>query len=224
MTHTPTRKQFQEAEVLRVLAGNEGGPARSLPGRIMTDWRFGVRAFRHLLNLPMRLETEDRRLLEQVIFPYLTALPSVRRVLFVGCDWYTKHYRRTFFKGLDYWTIDPAERARKFAGRQHVVGPLEELGVHFPADHFDLIVCNGVFGCGLDGKDECERAFALCHSRLKPGGIFVLGWDDIPARVPVPLSEIDSLTRFKSWCFPPLRASHYLTDTPYRHVYDFFWK
>lgn len=215
----------REAEILR---GNARLPtAASTKGslkRLFTDPDFTVRVVRYALHLPVRMETEDRRVLEDLIFPYYGALPDLRSVLFVGCDWYTRHYERAFFRGTDYWTIDLSPRARRFAGRRHVVGPLERLDEFFPERRFDVIVCNGVFGFGLDERQQCERAFELCHSRLKDGGHFLLGWDDIPARTPVRLSEIASLELFQTFSFPPLRVRRYVTDTPYRHTYDFYRK
>lgn len=143
-------------------------------------------------------------------------------MLFVGCDWYTRHYESAYFSGKDYWTIDPAQGARKFAGRQHVVAPLEELDRHFPAERFDLIVCNGVFGYGLDALAQCQRAFGQCRERLRAGGYLVLGWDDIPRRTPVSLESIGSLKSFERLEFPPLGTWRYVTQTVYRHTYDFY--
>lgn len=215
----------REAEILR---GNARLPTdastKSPLQRLFTDPDFTARVVRHLLHLPVRMETEDRRVLENLIFPYYRALPGLRSILFVGCDWYTRHYERAFFRNTDYWTIDLSPRARRFAGRRHVVGPLERLDEFFPEQRFDLILCNGVYGFGLDGHQQCERAFELCRSRLVDGGHFLLGWDDIPARTPVPLGEIASLKRFRTFLFPPLGVCRYVTDTPYRHTYDFYCK
>jgi hypothetical protein len=192
--------------------------------RLGTDWQFVVRAVRYLLGLPVPMKTEDRRVLEQVIFPYFAALADVRQVLFVGCDWYTRHYEPVFFPARTYWTIDPVQRARRFAGRRHVVDPLEQLPRHFDAAYFDLIICNGVYGFGLDTLPQCEEAFAACHSRLRSGGYLLVGWDDIPARTPVALSDVSSLRLFRQFVFPPLAAWRYRTDTSYRHTYDFYQK
>jgi SAM-dependent methyltransferase len=219
------RRKEREAAILPTVAGQTADAAH--PGmmkRLLTERGFATRVVRHLLNLPTRMETEDRRVLEEIIFPHLATITGIRSVLFVVVDWYTRHYRRTYFADKDYWTIDPAESARKFADKQHVVAPLEALEDYFPERRFDLILCNGVFGWGLNGRDQCERAFAHCHSRLADGGRFILGWDDIPARTPMPLAEIESLKAFRPETFEPLGSWRYLTDTPYRHTYDFYRK
>jgi SAM-dependent methyltransferase len=217
------KRQDQQRREAEVLIGNAAGARRRNPlVRLLTDPQYTLRAMRFALNLPTRMDTEDRRLLEQTIFPYYNSLPTIRSVLFVGCDWYTRHYGREFFGSCDYWTIDVEERSRKFGSRQHVVDALENLDRHFDVQRFDLIVCNGVFGFGLDRKEQCERAFHHCHTRLKVDGHFLFGWTNVPVRVPVPLESIESLKLFQPFVFPPLGVSRYVTDTPYHHTYDFY--
>ncbi len=209
-----------EAHIYRSVADRL--PPRNTLVRLFTDWAFLVRAMRYLLHLPTPLYTEDRRILEEVIFKYYASRREIRSVLFAGCQWYTQHYESAYFPRHDYWTIEPDEKARKFGGRQHVVAPLEHLDRFFPEGYFDLIVCNGVYGYGLDALEQCESAFAQCHSRLREGGHLVLGWDDVPARTPIPLENVTSLKLYRRPLFPPLGSSRYLTDTSYSHVYDFY--
>lgn len=190
--------------------------------RFLRDPGFRVRVLGFLLGRPTPLVSPDRTVLETIIFPYFQCLAEIHSVLFVGCDWYTRHYERAFFTGKDYWTIDPAPAARKFAGRQHVLAPLEELGRHFPPERFDLIVCNGVFGYGLNEPDQCEQALRECYSRLRANGYFVMGWDDTFERTSVPMSAIRSLALFERFEFPPLGSWRHTTDTAYRHTYDFY--
>lgn len=215
-----TARDRVDAELYRGVTSS--ARPRSTVLRLLTDWTFVVRAVRYVLHLPTPMKTEDRRILERVIFRYYTQRPEVRTVLFVGCQWYTRHYERMYFSEHDFWTIDPAEDARKHGARQHVIAPLERLDAFFPERYFDLIVCNGVFGYGLDAPEQCEAAFAHCHSRLAEGGHFVFGWDDVPQRRPLALESLDSLRRFRRLKFPPLGTERYLTDTSYRHVYQFF--
>ena len=190
--------------------------------RFLQDRAFRRRLVRFLLGRPTPLVAPDRTVLETIIFPYFQHVSEVQSVLFVGCDWYTRHYESAYFAGKDYWSIDPAPRARKFAGRQHVVAPLEELGRHFRPERFDLIVCNGVFGYGLNEPGQCEQAFRECHSRLRVNGYLVMGWDDTPERTPVPMRAVRSLAAFERFEFPPLGSWRYTTDTAYRHTFDFY--
>jgi hypothetical protein len=196
-------------------------PKKSVLSRLLTDFGYTKRVIRYLLGLPVPLNTEDRRILEQVIFPHFLRLPNTQRILFVGCDWYTKHYERAFFRGREFRTIDVSPKARKFGGSKHTVAGLGELDAHFAEGYFDIIFCNGVYGFGLDAAADCEVAFDRCWSRLRDGGYFILGWDDIPARTPVPLEQIKALSRYQRFPLAEFGSWRYVTNTPYRHTYDF---
>jgi SAM-dependent methyltransferase len=221
----PYSSKRRKAEIYRGTARlAQPAPHRHPLVRMLTDFSFTSRVIRFGLGLPVPLETEDRWVLEQVIFQYFMHLPDLHRILFVGCDWYTKHYERMFFRNRDYWTIDASPKARRFGARRHLVAPLEELDRNFAAEYFDVIFCNGVYGFGLDAAPALERAIEMCWSRLRPLGHFVFGWNDIPARTPVPLDAIAALRRFSRFEMPNLNTWRYLTDTPYRHTYDFYIK
>jgi SAM-dependent methyltransferase len=195
---------------------------KPLPLRVLTDFQTAKRVVRYALGLPTPLATPDRVLLEELILPHFVSMPDVHRVLFVGVAWYTSHYPETYFRNVDVWTVDPDPKSAKFGARQHKIAPLERLDKHFPEGRFDLIVCNGVHGHGLNEKLACERAFANCFSALRPGGYFLLGWNDIDDSPAVPLESIESLRSFTPWTFPPLNTWRYRTDTPYAHTYDFY--
>jgi len=219
---SPSRR---EAEIYRGTARLPSAKAnKSALVRLITEFEYTRRVIRYVLGLPVPLDTEDRRVLEQVVFPHFLRLPDTQCILFVGCDWYTKHYERFFFRGRDFWTIDVAAKARKFGARKHIIAGLAELNEHFAEGHFDIIFCNGVYGFGLDAAADCEIAFDKCWSRLREGGYFIFGWDDIPARVPVPLDRIAALNRFQRLPLAEFGSWRYVTDTPYRHTYDFYRK
>ena len=167
--------------------------------------------------------THDRHVLERVIFPYVLEQRELQRVLFVGCQWYTRRYNR-IFRRKDYWTIEVDPTQSKFGSRRHVVDGLENLARHFDPDALDVILCNGVFGFGLDARDAVEAAFAACHTCLRPGGLFVLGWNDAAEFRPFPLAECASLKRFRPLEFAPLETAEFRTDTPLRHVFSFYTK
>lgn len=193
-----------------------------------TEYGYAERFLRRRLRLPTPVDTADRRVLERIIVPgYLAELP-VSRVLFVGCDNYTAHYQRELFATCEYWTIDSNPKMRPFgAKRQHVIAPLEDLAKHFPEQYFDLIICNGVYGWGLDTAEQCEAAFAQCYVCLNTGGHLLIGWNDIPThthRASVLLPEVANLARFEKYHFPALGTWRYVTDTPYRHTYEFYRK
>jgi hypothetical protein len=159
-----------------------------------------------------------------VIFPAYARDPVIRTVLFVGCEFYTEHYARRHFANQSYWTLEPDPTRRKFGAPQHVIARLEHLGQHFPPGFFDLIVCNGVYGWGLDRAEDCEQALAQCHASLSVSGHLLFGWNDLPRRDPAPLDKVRNFALFSRYSFPPLAMSQYLTNTRYRHTYWFFRK
>jgi hypothetical protein len=200
--------------------------------RLITDREYAshvVRArlygfLRRRLHMAVPLVTEDRRVLERIIFQHYRRDPHIRTVLFVGCESYTAHYQRCYFAAHDYWTIDPDPTRSKFGARQHVVARLEEIGRHFPAGFFNLIICNGVYGWGLNVREDCDAAIAQCHACLADGGHLLFGWSDVPARDPAPLQQVSGFSRFIPYTFPAFGASQRVTDTPLRHTYHFYRK
>jgi hypothetical protein len=169
------------------------------------------------------LTNEDRRVLEQLIFPYFLRDDTRHNILFVGCSWCTKGYSKRFEK-KNYWTIDIWPWKKRYGARQHIVDGLQNLDKHFKPGALDLILCNGVFGWGLDSKADVERAFQACFGALRDDGVLVVGWDDVEERRPFPLAESECLRAFKPLVFPPLGTAEYLTGTPDRHTYTFYIK
>jgi SAM-dependent methyltransferase len=130
-----------------------------------------------LLGIPMPIVSEDRRVLETQILPRIAA--ERHRVLFVGCEIYTAHYRRLFLRN-DFHTIDYDPAKKRYGARQHTVGSATELQKHYEARSFDAVVFNGVLGYGIDQPEGAEAAIRACQSVLKPGGLLVVGWNDRP--------------------------------------------
>lgn len=216
------RRAF-EGRLYRQMMGMPAEPRRKLLIALFTEHGYLPRFICRRLRLPTSIDTLDRRVLERIILPGYLADPFIRRVLFVGCDNYTTHYGQRFFASRDYWTIEPNPKMRRYGAKQHVIAPLEQLTDHFSPGFFDLIICNGVYGWGLDGAEQCKIALASCRTCLAPGGHHLIGWDDIPPHRPaVLLSEAASLAGFDKFQFSPLGSCRYLTDTPYRHIYEFY--
>jgi SAM-dependent methyltransferase len=191
---------------------------------LVTERGYAVAAIRRRLGWSTPLDTKDRRILEESIFPYYRRDAGFNRVLFVGCAIFTSHYQRTFFADREFVTIEPNPDQAKFGSTHHIVAPLEHASRYFSAGYFDVIFCNGVYGWGLDTLAQGEAAFAQCHACLREGGHLVFGWNDVPERTPFPLDEIQSRQSFKRYQFPPLGSWRYFTETAHRHVFDFYQK
>jgi len=175
------------------------------------------------IGADLRLKTADRAVLEATILPYFAQEPRFERILFVGCDWYTKGYAR-LFADKEYWTLEPNPNRRKFGAVRHVADFSQNVGRHFGADDLDVIVMNGVFGFGLNDRQAVEDTIAGFHACLREGGVFVFGWNDVPQNRPFPPAEIASLQRFRPFVFPPLGSAHERVNAANRHVYSFYVK
>lgn len=176
-----------------------------------------------VLGIPMPIDFPDRRVLEDTILPALSARSDLRRVLWVGCAPYTAHYRR-FFRGHEYWTLEPKWENRLYGARRHVIDRLENLSNYFDAGSLDLILCNGVFGWGLNRREDAELAFENCFDVLRSGGELLLGWDDQDPHRPHQPEDINSLQHFRHHMFEPLGTWRYRVAGELKHVFDFYEK
>jgi hypothetical protein len=86
-------------------------PLRDLPARLFSKGVWEVESAFHIikamLGMDSYLETDDRRVLEEVVIPYFLNNDEYNRIVFVGCSWYTKGYNKWFLQYIkDYWTIE----------------------------------------------------------------------------------------------------------------------
>ena len=171
------------------------------------------------------LSFPDRVLLEDVILPYLAVQPHLKDVLFIGCEWYTAWYRNVYFKDKNFTTIEIDPVLAKFGSPQaHITDGIQHLDKYMQPAGFDLIIYNGVFGWGVNSRKDAEDAFRQIRKALRPGGLLLFGWDDIPERKPFDvLTESEELKHFAAYHFPPLNtAAHRVTEDGFRHTYNFY--
>jgi hypothetical protein len=172
---------------------------------------------------PKRISTHDRMILEEIILPYLAAISSYKRILFVGCSAYTQWYQE-FFNDKEYWTIDPIDMKKQYGASRHVVDSITNVRNHIEKDFFDVIFMNGVIGFGLNQLSEIEHAVDACYEVLARQGILLVGWNDTRRRTPVDLRSIRALGKFREYYFEPLQACHFRADGASRHTYSFYRK
>lgn len=187
---------------------------RHVPGRLRNHLWL-------LLGRPMPITSQDRKVLETIILPKVAA--ARHRVLFVGCEIYTAHYR-TFFRQNDYHTLDYDPGKRRYGARQHTVGSATELDRYYPEGWFDAVIFNGVLGYGVDDLAGAEAAIAACRAVLKPEGLLVVGWNDRPD-VRALMEASEELKRgLKPVVFEPLGVAQTEPIDVVKHVYSFFVK
>jgi SAM-dependent methyltransferase len=167
-----------------------------------------------------RERSEDRRILEQVIIPFVLSRFAPGTVLDIGREPYEAFYNG-FFVGRELWTIDSNPQHAAFGSRNHIVDDVANLRDHFAERSFDLVLMNGVFGWGLNQAPAIEQAIAAIHAVLRPGGLFVLGWNNLPGLVPVPLDQVRALRAFSPYLLEPLNGTSF-TCAPYEHTFNIY--
>lgn len=164
----------------------------------------------------------DRKVLERRILTWVRANPEYQRILFVGCDWYTQHYP-SLFKTAEFWTLehDP-DRARYGAPNRHIVDSCERVAKYFEKEFLDCVICNGVYGFGLDSQSAVVQTIAGFHQTLRPVGLLIFGWNNVPEHDPLGLARCDLFRGFAPLEESPLGSASEELPTRNRHTYQFF--
>jgi spermidine synthase len=181
-------------------------------GRVLSAW-----------GAPLMARLTDRQILEREIFPYVAAHPEFHDILWIGCSWYTAPYP-TLFRHRNFWTLDIDPLKQRYGSAQHLVDGMENVRSHFGVDALDLVLCNGVVGWGFNSHAKVEQAFGGCFESLRPGGVLMIGWNDLPHARPIPFAELTSLACFERYVFPPLHTDELRTPSVGRHVFTFYRK
>jgi len=133
------------------------------------------------------------------------------RILWIGCRRYTKDYGRLLEKnGGECWTVDIELKHAKWGERgRHLTGDLLLIDQLVPAGSFDSVLCNGVFGFGVDTRPAQLAALRAMATILKPGGRLLLGWNTERIEDPLGLDFVqetfagDDLTEHGTrWAIP----------------------
>ena len=142
-----------------------------------------------LVPFPVRLWIKDIRNARQVrsnpgrialvkeILPAYARLGG--RILWIGCRRYTKGYGALLARqGGECWTTDiEAAHARWGVSGRHFTCDVVEIDKLIPSEAFDSVLCNGVFGFGVDTRASQLAALQAMSVILKPGGRLLLGWN-----------------------------------------------
>ena len=181
-------------------------------GRFLSAW-----------GAPIMARLQDRRILERDVFPFIQEHGKFRDILWVGCSWYTAPYSR-LFRDRNFWTLDIDPLKTRYGSARHLVDGMENVRRHFGVEVLDFVLCNGVVGWGLNSHAQVEQAFGGCFESLRPGGVLMIGWNDLSHARPIPFAELTSIARFEPYVFPPLRTHELRTRSIGRHVFTFYRK
>lgn len=168
-----------------------------------------------------REEFEDRNVLERKIFPWVLANLEPHKILDIGREEYQKFYNK-FFAKRELWTMDFDPERHEWGSKDHIIGDAAEVGEHFRENYFDFILMNGVYGWGLNEKEKIEKCFEGIYRILKPGGLFILGYNDWDA-IPMKVEDVENLKKLSPFVFPPLNSEKFKCING-EHTYQFYKK
>jgi len=174
-------------------------------------------------GIDVRKKRADRKLLEQVIFPELLANQTYQQILFVGCAWYTLHYPN-LFRDREFITMEINPEEACYGASKHIVDSCENLAQHFNPNSLDVVVFNGVYGCGLNELNAINRTLHAIHRSTRPDGLFIFGWNDLPSMAPYRFEQLSGLNAFEPFAFPPLNKTIHESDSKNRHRFHFYRK
>jgi hypothetical protein len=129
----------------------------------------------------------DRLYLASILLPAFSKLGP--RLLWVGVRRYTSGYYAALERdGAECWTLDVDPQAAGWGRRtRHVTGDLLHDKIFPRGATFSAILCNGVFGYGINDEVQQEAAIQRLAALLEPGGWLLLGWNTHNCRDPIPL-------------------------------------
>lgn len=159
----------------------------------------------------------DRATLRTILLP---AFSHYSPLLWIGCRRYTKScYAELEQRGAICWTMDIDPDAAEWgrSGR-HVVGNLLKVDGLFPPHYFHAILCNGVFGFGINELADQQLAVRAMRRVIKPHGILLLGWNTDKTGDPVESGLLEPL--FEHSGLPGIEAR--IEVEACTHVYDVF--
>ena len=185
--------------------------------------RIGLHRNLIRFGIDVRKKRPDRKLLEQVIFPELLRTTDYQRILFVGCAWYTLHYPN-LFRSRDFITMEISPDEAQYGATKHIIDSCENIAQHFEPNSLDLVVFNGVYGCGLNELPAIEQTLMAIYQSLRLNGLFIFGWNDLPDMAPFRIEQLTGLNAFEPFAFPPLNKTIHESNSKNRHRFHFYRK
>jgi len=147
---------------------------------------------KEILNARRVRKNPGRILLVNEILPAYAALGG--HILWVGCRLYTKEYPSLLERhGGQCWTTDiEITHARWGAAGRHLTWDLLRIDQLLAPSSFDCVLCNGVFGFGVNTRESQLAALRAMAVILKPGGRLLLGWNTVRVEDPLGIDFVSS--------------------------------
>ncbi len=145
--------------------------AKALVPRAVRLWIKDIQNARRVRRNPGRIALVNE------ILPAYARMGG--RILWIGCRRYTKEYGPLLSRhGGECWTTDiEAAHAEWGEAGRHFTCDVVEIDKLIASQAFDSVLCNGVFGFGVDSRASQLAALKAMSGILKPGGRLLLGWN-----------------------------------------------
>lgn len=167
---------------------------------------------------------EDRRILETQLLPWYSSRPEFKTIVFTGNQWYTMGYRK-LFKNRRWIVMEQCPRAaRRYGGPDVVNASCADAALHFPAESLDLVLFSGVFGYGLNTREELESALNGFYSAMKPGAEMLFSWDDTPKNTPFDPLTSPAFAKFERITCPLFHSDKIVTSDSWKKTWIFLRK
>jgi hypothetical protein len=137
----------------------------------------------------------DRLILVEGLLPAFA--DHCARILWIGVRRYTAAYPAALERnGAACWTLDIDPAARRWGHpRRHLTCDLLRLADLDPQLRFDAVLCNGVFGYGVDTPERQQAAVRAMGAAIADGGWLMLGWNSHRVQDPLPAALATGLFR-----------------------------
>jgi ubiquinone/menaquinone biosynthesis C-methylase UbiE len=143
-----------------------------------------------LREVLLKWRIKSRYVIERKMFPRI----KNKKVLFVGCAEYTKDYPSRIEKNNNQlWTLDIDPEVAKYGAKNHIIGDAVEINKYFQENFFDVIMMIGVFGYGINKKEDADKSLENCAKILKKEGAMIIHWSNITGKDMVKPRKLDKI-------------------------------
>ncbi len=164
------------------------------------------------LGFDFYLKNPARTILEQTIFPYYLKRTEVKDVVSIGADWYNRGYLKAW-RSKNYRVIElNQDHATRYGGANAICASCTVLSQYLAPRSLDLVFFVGVYGWGINTKEDFNATIEGISECLREGGELVFGWDaKKPEQNPIDLAQSRLTMLFEEKIFPPLATARYTT-------------
>jgi len=179
-----------------------------------------------LFQIKFEINSPDRHFLEREVFTYINEkFGSNFSVMFVGMDRYNWHYPR-LLRGR-FFSIDLDPKKRRYGHKNHhTTGSVTQLSLFHQRDKFDVVICNGLIGYGVNDLKTFDDMLRECNLTLKKDGLFFVGFNNTPKFLSFDIEKATNWRQYKTFIpnIPGVTSHVHTVETSHCHTFLFYKK